>query len=98
MYVPNVIGNVKEFIPKPLFFQLVHADERLQIFALRASVLVLISLMSLNVRKYIQSANRLDQSCMQSLMPASYSFYKKIIKEVKQTQDSRTKLSSSLFT
>ena len=98
MYVPYVIGNVKEFIPKPLFFQLAHNDERLQIFVVRASVLVLISLMSLNVRKDIQSVNRLRQFCMQSLMPISYSLYKEIIKEVKQTQDSRTKLSSSLFT
>ena len=51
--VINIIIQV--FIPKSLSFHCFHAIERLQVFALRASVLGLISSLRLDGRKDIQS-------------------------------------------
>ena len=50
-----VLGHTETFIPKSLSFQLCHADEWLEVFAPRTSVLGLISSMSLYGRKVIQS-------------------------------------------
>ena len=50
-----VLGHIETFIPTSLSFQLYHADEWLEVFAPRTSVLGLISSMSLDGRKVIQS-------------------------------------------
>ena len=53
--ISYVLGHTETFIPKSLSFQLYHADEWLEVFAPRTSVLGLISSMSLDGRKVIQS-------------------------------------------
>lgn len=55
VYVCYVIGYIKAFITKSLSSEHFHADERLQVFALKAFVLGLISLMRLDGRKDIQT-------------------------------------------
>ena len=53
--ISYVLGHTETFIPKSLSFQLYHTDEWLEVFAPRTSVLGLISSMSLDGRKVIQS-------------------------------------------
>ena len=71
-------------MPKSLSFQLLHSDERLLVFALRASVLGLISSMRLDKRKdnpSVESAQP-GQFCMQSLRPVFYPLYRGTIKDL----------------
>ena len=76
--ISNIIGYIESFIPKPLSFQLFHAELRLQLFALISSVLGL----RLNGRRDIHSIK--SAFCMQSLKPTSQPLYMEIIKGLRQ--------------